>query len=280
MHRTFFFFFIFSLFLIVGAETAFASIPDYVLIPILGKFPIQDVSLFFITVVIAAADGFNPCATWVLLFLINLVLVEKSRRKIFIIVGTFILASGLVYFLILNFLSEILGLLQVLMWIPIFIGAIAIITGAFRIKSFFKEEKITCKVSDNKIIASVNLFLQKIIKSIVGSKQPLYFLGAIIVLAIGVNLNNFVCSIGFPLVYTQILVFREIIGLYAQMFFLLYVFVFMLDELIIFSVVFFTLKKLVLSNQTVKWVNFIGGLLMIILGTILIFAPEMLVIYI
>jgi thiol-disulfide isomerase/thioredoxin len=50
-------------------------------IPFFGEVDISKMSLPTLTVVFGAMDGFNPCAMWVLLFLIALLINTRSRKR-------------------------------------------------------------------------------------------------------------------------------------------------------------------------------------------------------
>ena len=63
-----------------------------------GSSASRDLGLPLFTIVIGLLDGFNPCAMWVLLFLLSLLVNLQDRRKMALIAGTFVLVSGLVYF--------------------------------------------------------------------------------------------------------------------------------------------------------------------------------------
>ena len=84
------------------------AIPEKLPLPLVGEIEIKYLSLGLVTLIIGLLDGFNPCAMWVLVFLINLLLGLEDRRRMWILGGTFIAASGLIYFLFmtawLNFL--------------------------------------------------------------------------------------------------------------------------------------------------------------------------------
>jgi glutaredoxin len=71
------------------------------LLPSIGNLDLDKLSLPLLTVVIAAVDGFNPCAMWVLLFLISMLLGMQNRLKMWILGSVFILTSGVVYYFFL-----------------------------------------------------------------------------------------------------------------------------------------------------------------------------------
>ena len=68
-------------------------------LPLLGKIDLRTLSLPAFTLVLAGLDSFNPCAFFVLLFLLSLLVHARNRGHMLIIGGTFVFFSGLVYFL-------------------------------------------------------------------------------------------------------------------------------------------------------------------------------------
>ena len=50
-------------------------------IPILGKIDAKKTSLTLIGIILGFIDGFNPCAMWILLLLINMTLTMKNKKK-------------------------------------------------------------------------------------------------------------------------------------------------------------------------------------------------------
>ena len=59
----------------------------------------RSISLPLFTVIIGALDSFNPCAFFVLLFLLSMLIHARSRKKMFLIGGIFVFFSGFIYFL-------------------------------------------------------------------------------------------------------------------------------------------------------------------------------------
>ena len=98
------------------------TVPETLTLPVFGQVNLKYLSLGAITVIIGALDGFNPCAMWVLIFLINLLLGLEDRRKMWILGSAFIIASGAVYFLFMTAWLNILIFLGFIFWIRIIIG--------------------------------------------------------------------------------------------------------------------------------------------------------------
>ena len=70
-------------------------------IPILGKKKSKEVPILLSTILIGLVDGFNPCAMWILIFLISMLLGMKNVKRKWALGITFLLSSALVYFLFL-----------------------------------------------------------------------------------------------------------------------------------------------------------------------------------
>jgi hypothetical protein len=62
--------------------------------PWFGCLSIRTLGLPLFTLVVGLLDGFNPCAMWVLLFLLSLLVNLQDRGKMLLIGGTFVATSG------------------------------------------------------------------------------------------------------------------------------------------------------------------------------------------
>ncbi|PJE68946.1 hypothetical protein COU96_02430, partial [Candidatus Shapirobacteria bacterium CG10_big_fil_rev_8_21_14_0_10_38_14] len=98
------------------------AIPETISLPLLGKIKTKNFSLPLFTFVVALADGFNPCAMWVLLFLISLLLGMRDKKKMWLLGTTFIVASGLIYFLFMSAWLNLFLFLGFVLWVRILIG--------------------------------------------------------------------------------------------------------------------------------------------------------------
>jgi len=242
--------------------------------PLIGKINLSKMSLPVLTVLMAALDGFNPCAMWVLLFLIALLINVKSRKKMWIIGGTFIAVSGVVYYLLLAAWLNLFLAISYVSITRIIIGFFAVALGFYQIKNFIVFKPGVCKVAP--VGSKWNERLSNKVKQIVQSKTlPATILG-IIILAFGVNFIEFFCSAGLPAIYTNILSLSNLNSLTYYLYLLLYTVIFMIDDLIIFSIAIITLSKIGFTEKYTKWSMLIGGLLIFILGMLLIFKPNLL----
>ena len=232
-------------------------------------------SLFILSILIGLIDGFNPCAMWVLIYLITLVSQLTDRKKMWIIVGTFLLASGILYFLILSLWLggwEYLNYITGASWILNAAAIFALGTGAYFIFDFIKSGgKVECKVGD---FESRKKTTTKI-KTIVNSPLTIPTFLALIALAFAINLTEFVCSIGLPALFTQVLSLTDISMISKYFYIGLYTLAFMADDLLIF---YFALKALdsPILDKYSGLSKIVGGILMLLLGIVLLFFPEFL----
>jgi glutaredoxin len=243
--------------------------PETIALPVFGEINISAWSLPILTIVIAALDGFNPCAMWVLLFLISLLLGMQDRRRMWILGSTFIFSSGVVYFLFLSAWLNLFLFLGFIAAIRIVIGLVAVGSGAYHLREWKVNKGGECKAtnSDQKIK------IMKKLREVTEQKTFWLAFGGIIVLAFAVNLIELVCSAGLPAIYTQILTLSGLNPFQYYLYLLLYIAIFMLDDMIVFTIAMVTLKAFGFNGKLSRWSNLIGGVVILILGLLLLFKP-------
>lgn len=242
-------------------------------IPLLGEINAKTVSLPLISIVIGLVDGFNPCAMWVLLFLIGMLFNMKDKKKMWTLGITFLVASALVYLLIMSAWLKVAISFNTSVWLRTLIAIVALIAGAINLKSYIKEKKRKtdgCEVVDEnkrkKIFTSI--------KKITSQKKFILSVLGIIALAVSVNLIELACSTGLPLIFTQILAFNDLSAFEYTIYMLLYILFFLIDDIVIFVVAMLTLNIKGISSKYGKYSHLIGGIIMILIGLLMIFKPE------
>lgn len=241
-------------------------------LPFLGRTDLMSFSLPALAIVLGLVDGFNPCAMWVLVYLIALLIDLEDRKKIWIIIGTFILASATLYFLFMTAWLNAFLLLGYVRPVTILIGLVALGGGILSIKEYLATKgKLACKASDEESNRKTMSRIQRIVA------QPLslaVFLG-IFALAFMVNSVEFVCSAAIPAVFTQILAISSIPAMEQYFYILLYILFFMLDDIIIFSLAAFAINSKY-GEKYARYCKAIGGIVLLLLGIMLLFAPHLL----
>ena len=248
------------------------GVPKYLKLPFIGEVETKNLSLPLLTFVIALLDGFNPCAMWVLLFLISLLLGMKDRKKMWILGTAFIAASAFVYFLFMTAWLNLFLFLGVVVWVRILIGIFALGAGAYNIRSWFVNKTAACKVvSHDKRKAIFNRA-----RSIINENNLFLAIGGMIILAFMVNMIELLCSAGLPAIYTQVLSLSNLSTWQYYAYLIFYVFIFMIDDLFIFFVAMITLKAVGVESKYYRYSKLIGGILMAIIGILMLFKPEFL----
>jgi thiol-disulfide isomerase/thioredoxin len=247
-----------------------SSIPEEITLPFIGTINVRNFSLPALSVVIGIIDGFNPCAMWVLIFLISFLVGMKDKKRMWIFGITFIAASAFVYFLFMTAWLNLILFLGFISWIRVIIALIAIGGGIYNLREFLSTKHATCHVTNSgqkeKIIDKLKQYTHE--------KSFWMAIGGLVILAFSVNLIEAVCSAGLPVIFTQILTLSDLPTWKYYMYILIYVFFFMLDDLIVFFLAMFTLKITGLTTKYTRYSHLIGGVLMILIGITLIFKPE------
>ncbi|PIR07149.1 MAG: hypothetical protein COV55_01820 [Candidatus Komeilibacteria bacterium CG11_big_fil_rev_8_21_14_0_20_36_20] len=243
---------------------------ENVKIPLLGQVNLKTFSLPVLTVFLGILDGFNPCAMWVLLFLISMLLGMKDRCRMWILGGSFIITSALVYFLFMAAWLNLILFLGLIVWVRILIGLVALGGGALNLREFFKNKEAACKVTGDE--KRRRIFDR--IKEVVSRRSFILAFGGIILLAVAVNMVELICSAGLPAVYSQVLVLNDLSTLARYGYIAIYIFFFMLDDMLVFVIAMITLHMTGISTKYSRYSSLIGGIIMLIIGILLIFKHQ------
>ena len=93
-------------------------------------------------------------------------------------------------------------------------------------------------------------------------------------MAISVNLVELACSSVFPAVFAEILAVNDVNGLSRIFYLLIYTFFYMIDDLVVFVISVATLQLSTASSKYGKYSSVVGGIIMLLVGLLLIFKPE------
>lgn len=243
--------------------------------PILKKINVKNISLPIIAILLGLVDGFNPCAMWILIFLITMLFNMKDRKKMWILGLTFILTSGIVYLMFMLAWLNLATFISKIAFIRLLIAVIALVVGLINVYKYIdslKKKDEGCDVVDKKDRKKI---MEKII-SITHEKKFIIALLGIIVLAASVNIIELMCSIGIPLLFTQILAMNNLSTFSYMIYMFIYIFFFLIDDIVIFVISMVTLKVTGLSTKYTKYSHLVGGIIMLIIGLLLIIKPELL----
>ena len=228
-------------------------------------------SLPLITVIIAGLDAFNPCAFFVLLFLLSLMTHVNSRRRMLLIGSVFVLFSGLVYFLFMAAWLNVFLLMGTLRWVTIIAGIVATTMGILNIKDYFITAGPSLSISEK---ARPGLF-DRMRKLLNAENLPAMLAGTVL-LAIAANSYELLCTSGLPMVYTRLLTLEELPISSYYLYLLLYNIIYVLPLLIIVIIFVTTLGSRKLQAHEGRALKLLSGIMMFCLGLLLIFVPEVL----
>jgi hypothetical protein len=238
-------------------------------VPWWGTVKADEVSLPALTVVLGGLDSFNPCAFFVLLILLSLMLHAGSKRKMLLVGSVFVFISGLVYFLFMAAWMNLFFVVGHLRTITLAAGAIAVVAAAINIKDYFWfKQGVSLSLSE-----SARSRLVGRMTSLIARSGFFPVVAGTAGLAFAANLYELLCTSGFPLVYTRVLTLRELspAGYYGYL--ALYNVVYVTPLFLIVVGFSLTLSSHKLTEYQGRVLKLVSGLMMLALGVILVFDP-------
>lgn len=221
------------------------------------------------TLAIGLLDGFNPCSMWVLLLMISLLASMKDRIRMFMIAGTFVAVEGLVYFIFMAAWLNLFLLIGLSRASEIAIAAIALLAGMINLKDFrFYRRGVSLTIPD---AAKPDIYAR--MRKILQAQNLTGALVGAVVLAILVQIVEFMCTSGFPALYTRILTLKQPDSLGYYGYLLLYNLAYMFDDVIVLAIGIITLSQRRLQEREGRLLKLISGLAMIGIGVYLLLKP-------
>jgi len=236
------------------------------------------------TFIMGLLDGFNPCAFAVLAILLSLLVYAQSKKKMALIGIIFILTSSFMYFLfiiiLLTLRAELLGAYKGP--IRIVVGMIALTAGAINIKDFFFFKKgLSLTISKEKM-GKIMQKMRDIVNEVKEAKTKKSLFMAIIgtiILAAFVNLVELGCTLILPIQYIEVLItnYGTQVALPHYLYIAFYCVVYVIPLFVILGSFLYTFKSERMTETKGKLLKLISGLVMLGLGLILLFKPELMV---
>ena len=225
------------------------------------------------TFAVGLVDGFNPCAMWVLLFLLSLLVNLQNRWKIMAVAGTFVFISGVAYFLFMSAWLNVAQLFMLLRPAQIALGVLGITVGAVHVKDFFAFKKgVSFSIPD----AAKPQFYERM-RRIVHAETLWAAIAGASVLAVLVNFIELLCTAGLPAMYTGILSMQKFPVWENYLYLLLYIVAYMFDDALMVALVVITLGKHKLQEKGGRMLKLVSGAVILRLGVTMIVKPEWLV---
>lgn len=239
-------------------------------LPLLGEIDPARLSLPLLTVLIAGMDAFNPCAFFVLLFLLSLLVHQSDRWRMALIGGVFVAFSGLMYFAFMAAWLNLFLVLGSLPWVTGAAGLLALLMGTVNVKDFVRfRQGLSLSISDSD---KATIF-QRARRLLTAESLPA-MLVATVVLAVSANFYELLCTAGFPMVFTRLLTLQDGGAAQHYVYLALYNVIYVLPLLAIVIAFVRTMGARKLSEREGRLLKLLSGLMMLGLGALLLLAPE------
>ena len=228
----------------------------------------SSINLLMLTISIAGMDSLNPCAFYILTFLLSILLYAGSRRKILIVGGVFVITSGLCYFLFMTAWLNIFlfaGQIEILVWI---VMGFAMLAGILNIKDYLYPKPIESGGRLARIGASMRKLLRK--------RSMLALTLGSFALAFTVNIYELVCTVGFPVIYTEILSSYNLPLIVHILYLILYNVIYVIPLAAIVLAFAFTLGGRRLTEYQARVLKLVSGWLILVLALTVLLNPAML----
>lgn len=238
-----------------------------------GAIDPRQLPLPLFTIVLGALDSFNPCAMWVLTFLLTLLVHAHSRGRMLLVGGIFVLTSGAVYFL---FMSAWLNLFFLVSGyanaVRISLGLLAVVAGALSIKDFF------CfgRGPSLSIPAKYKPLVIARMRPLLHAPATTGVILGTMVLAGFANFVELLCTSGFPAIYVRILTLQHLPTATYYLYLGLYNLVYVVPLALIVGGFVWTMRQRKLSEREGRILKLLGGAMLTLLGLLLLGKPSLL----
>ncbi|OFW82860.1 MAG: hypothetical protein A2018_00475 [Alphaproteobacteria bacterium GWF2_58_20] len=244
-------------------------------IPFVGDMSADDLSLPMLTVMLAGMDAFNPCAFFVLLFLLSVMVRAQSRWRMGLVGGVFVFISGLVYFLFMSVWLTAFGIiarLNIFAVVTTIAGIVAVLIGGMGVKEFYFFRKgPSLSIPDS---AKPKLFER--MNALVSADSLVTMLVGTVTLAAVANSYELLCTAGFPMVYTNALTGAGLSTFTRYMYLVAYNVIYVVPLAVIVGVFTATMGARKLKESEGRTLKLLSGVMMMGLGIVLIVKPALL----
>lgn len=239
-------------------------------VPLLGTISLSDLGLPLFTLTLGLVDGFNPCAMWVLLFLLSLLVHLNNRRRMALIAGTFVLVSGAVYYAFMAAWLNLFLLTGFNRWVYLILALVALLIGAVNIRDFFRPGGgFTLSIPDS---AKPGLYAR--MRKVLNQQVLTASLFGVAVLAVMVNFIELLCTAGIPAIYTAVLTQQGLSPTAYYGYLGLYIAGYIADDSLMVGLAVYALSSSKLTVNTGRWLKLLSGIVMLVLGEIMLLHPQ------
>jgi glutaredoxin len=235
-----------------------------------GRLDPAKLGMPLFTLAVGLVDGFNPCAMWVLLLLLSILVNLQDRWKILAIAGTFVVVSGAAYFAFMAAWLNVFAWIGYLRAVQVALGLVAVAIGTIHVKDFFAfKQGVSLSIPES---AKPGIYQR--IRRIVNAENLAAAIAGAFTLAVLVNIVELLCTAGLPALYTSILSQQGYGPIARYGYLLLYILAYMFDDTLMVAGVVWSLSRFKLQETGGRWLKLVSGVVVLLLGGVMLFRPE------
>ena len=236
----------------------------------LGHLSAAELGLPLFTLAVGLLDGFNPCAMWVLLLLLSLLVNVRDRRRMVLVAGTFVAASGAVYYAFMAAWLNLFLFVGLSDLVRGLLATVAAVIGLVNVKDFFAFGRgVSFSIPD---AAKPGLYAR--LRGILHAQAlPATVLG-VVVLAVLVNFVELLCTAGLPAIYTAVLAQQALPPAAHYGYLGLYILAYVADDALMVALAVVTLSQRKLTERAGRGLKLASGGVMLLLAAVLALRPE------
>ncbi|HEY0665308.1 MAG TPA: glutaredoxin [Gallionella sp.] len=230
---------------------------------------LEQIGLPLFTLVLGLLDGFNPCSMWVLILMISLLAPLNNRPRMLAVAGTFVAVQGVAYFLFIAAWLNLFLLIGLSRISEVVIAVLALAAGTIHLKDFWRFGwGVTLSIPAG---AKPGIYAR--MRRVLQAENLAAALTGTVLLAVLVQVVEFMCTSGFPALFTRILTLEQLDIASYYGYLLLYDLAYMLDDMAVLAVGIVMLNQRRLQENEGRWLKLVSGLVMVGLGMYLLLAP-------
>ncbi|HNC68129.1 MAG TPA: NrdH-redoxin, partial [Thauera aminoaromatica] len=235
-----------------------------------GTLSASELGLPLFTLALGLLDGFNPCAMWVLLFLLSLLVRLQDRRRMAMVAGTFVLASGAVYYAFMAAWLNVFLLVGMTAALRVGLAVLAMLIGLINVKDFFAFRRgVSLSIPES---AKPGIYARA--RAILKAESLPASLAAVAVLAVVVNFVELLCTAGLPAIYTAVLTGQDLSPLAHYGYLGLYILAYIADDALMVGTAVLALGSGKLGERGGRMLKLLAGVVMLALGAVMLLRPE------
>ncbi|MBP8306841.1 MAG: glutaredoxin family protein [Thauera sp.] len=251
-------------------EAAPRAPPDTIESGLFGTLQASEIGLPLFTLALGLLDGFNPCAMWVLLFLLSLLVRLKDRRRMAMVAGTFVLASAAVYYAFMAAWLNVFLFVGMSEALRIGLALLAMLIGAINVKDFLAVRRgVSLSIPES---AKPGLYARA--RAILKAESLPASLAAVAVLAVVVNFVELLCTAGLPAIYTAVLTRHALSPLAHYGYLGLYILAYIADDALMVGAAVLALGSGKLDERGGRRLKLLSGAVMLALGLVMLLRPQ------